>query len=135
MGTVTQDPVVQGRDGTYSALMGNVSMWLFNDTALTVYNASHENFFSNSLSWATNLDATNGITLNGNYVDSSGYPTTFFPFLPWELQYNQEHAGSGTNCQVQPCGAEFAIWPGPLVPDPARNRSLILYGEIWRSPT
>ena len=73
--------------------------------------------------------------MNGNYVDSSGYPTSFFPFLPWELQYNQEHAGSGSSCQVKPCGAEFAIWPGPLVPDPARNRALILYGEIWRSPT
>jgi hypothetical protein len=135
MGTVTQDPVVQGRDGTYSAQLGSDSVWLFNDTTLTVDNASGENFFSNSLSWATNLDATNGITLNGNYVDSSGYPTTFMPFLPWELEYNSEHAGSGTNCQVQPCGAEFAIWPGPLVPDPARNRALILYGEIWRSPT
>jgi hypothetical protein len=135
MGLVSQDPVVQGRDGTYSAQVGNRSYWLFNDTALTVDNASGENFFSNSLAWATNLDATNGITLNGNYVDSSGYPTTFFPFLPWETQYNQEHAGSGSNCQVKPCGAEFAIWPGPLVPDPAHNRSLILYGEIWRSPT
>jgi len=135
MGTVTQDPVVKGRDGTYSALVGNTSYWLFDDTSLSVYNASDENFFSNSLSWTTNLDATNGIDLTGNQVDSSGYPTTFFPFLPWELKYNQEHAGSGTSCQVKPCGAEYAIWPGPLVPDPARNRSLILYGEIWRSPT
>ena len=134
MGTVTQDPVVQGRDGTYSARLGNNSYWLFDDTSLTVYNASDENFFSNSLAWSTNLDAANGITLNGNYVDSSGYPTTFFPFLPWEQKYNQEHAGSGTDCEVQPCGAEFAIWPGPLVPDPARNRALILYGEIWRTP-
>ena len=135
MGTVTQDPVVQGRDGTYSARIGNNSVWLFNDTALTVYNASNKNFFANSLAWSTNLDASNGITLDGNYVDSSGYPATFFPLLPWEQKYNQEHAGSGTNCQKQPCGAEFAIWPGPLVPDPARNRALILYGEIWRSPT
>jgi len=135
MGLVTQDPVVRGRDGTYSARIGTSSVWLFNDTSLSVYNASNENFFSNSLSWSTSLDATNGIDLNGNYVDSSGYPTTFFPFLPWELQYNQQHAGSGTSCQVQPCGAEFAIWPGPLIPDPARNRALILYGEIWRSPT
>lgn len=134
MGTVMQDSVVQARDGTYSAQLGNVSVWLFGDTALTVYNASNQNFFSNSLSWGTNLNATNGITLNGNYVDSSGYPTTFFPFLPWELQYNQQHAGSGTSCQVQPCGAEFAIWPGPLIPDPARKRALILYGEIWRTP-
>jgi Domain of unknown function (DUF4185) len=133
MGTVTQDPVVQARDGTYSAQVGNTSYWLFDDTALKVYNASNQNFFSNSLAWTNNLDASSGIKLGGNYVDSSGYPTTFFPFLPWELKYNQEHAGT-SSCQVQPCGAEFAIWPGPLIPDPARNRALILYGEIWRTP-
>jgi hypothetical protein len=134
MGIITQDPVVQGRDGTYSAEVNGISYWLFNDTTLTVDNASGENFFSNSESWTTNLDASNGIDLTGNYVDSSGYPTTFFPFLQWEQQYNAEHAGSGSNCQVKPCGAEFAIWPGPLIPDPARNRALILYGEIWRTP-
>jgi hypothetical protein len=133
MGIVTQSPYVQGRDGTYSALMQGKSFWLFNDTALTHNNASGENFFSNSLAWATNLDASNGITLNGNYTDSSGEPQQFFPFLPWETLYNSEHAGN--TCKVTPCGAEFAIWPGPLVPDPARNRALIFYGEVWRSPT
>ena len=133
MGIVTQDPLVQGRDGTYSALMNGKSVWLFNDTALTQNNASGTNFFSNSMAWATNLNASSGITLNGNYVDSSGAPAQFFPFLPWETQYNAEHSSS--NCTATPCGAEFAIWPGPLVPDVARNRALIFYDEIWRSPT
>lgn len=133
LGIVTQDPLVQGRDGTYSALMGGKSIWLFNDTALTQNNASGVNFFSNSMSWATNLDASNGITLNGNYVDADGDPTQFFPFLPWETQYNAAH--NSKSCTATPCGAEFAIWPGPLVPDPARNRALIFYDEIWRSPT
>jgi hypothetical protein len=32
MGIVTQDPLVQGRDGTYSALLAGKSVWLFNDT-------------------------------------------------------------------------------------------------------
>ncbi len=132
MGLVVQDPLVQGRDGTYSALVNGKSVWLFNDTALTQNNASGENFFSNSMSWATNLDASNGITLNGNYVDGSGAPTQFMPFLPWETLYNYEH--NSNHCTASPCGAEFAIWPGPLVPDPARNRSLIYYGEIWRTP-
>ena len=133
LGIVTQDPLVQGRDGTYSALINGKSIWLFNDTALTQNNAMGVNFFSNSLSWATNLDASGGINLDGNYVDAIGAPTQFFPFLPWETKYNAEH--NGNNCQVSPCGAEFAIWPGPLVPDPARNRALIFYDEIWRSPT
>ncbi len=106
---------------------------MFNDTALTKNNAAGNNFFSNSLAWTTNLDASTGINLSGNYVDSTNAPTPFFPFLPWETKYNAEH--SSKSCTVTPCGAEFAIWPGPLVPDTARNRVIIFYDEIWRSPT
>jgi hypothetical protein len=54
------------------------------------------------------------------------------PYLPWEAKYNAAHSSSG--CTATPCGAEFAMWPGPLVPDPARNRALIFYTEIWRVP-
>jgi hypothetical protein len=133
MGIVTQDPLVQGRDGTYSAEINGKSVWMFNDTALTKDNASGTNFFSNSLAWTTNLDASNGINLNGNFVDSSGAPAEFMPFLPWEAAYNAAH--DSNNCTAQPCGANIAIWPGPVVPDPARNRALIFFGEIWRSPT
>lgn len=132
MGTVTQDPLVQGRDGTYSALMNGKSYWIFNDTALTQDNASGTNFFSNSMAWTSNLDASNGIDLSGNYVDSSGAPAAFFPFLPWEAAYNTAH--SSGNCTAKPCGANIAIWPGPIVPDPARHRALIFFGEIWRAP-
>ncbi len=133
MGIVTQNPLVQGRDGTYSAEINGKSYWAFDDTTLTQNNASGTNFFSNSLAWATNLDASNGITLNGNYVDSSGAPAAFMPFLPWEAAYNAAH--NSNNCTADPCGANIAIWPGPLVPDPARNRALFFFGEIWRSPT
>jgi hypothetical protein len=130
MGTVTQSPLIQGRDGTFSALLNGRSYWLFDDTTMTKDNASGNNFIDNTLSWTTNLDASQGITLSGNYLDATGVPTEFMPFLPWELDYNAAH--SSKNCTASPCGAEFAIWPGPLVPDPARNRALIIYNEIWR---
>jgi hypothetical protein len=133
MGTVTQNPLIQGRDGTYSALLNGKSVWLFNDTAMTKANAAGNNFIPNTMSWATNLDASNGITLNGDYLDATGVPTEFMPYLPWEAQYNAAH--NSKHCTANPCGAEFVMWPGPLVPDPARNRSLIFYTEIWRSPT
>lgn len=132
LGIVTQDPLVQGRDGTWSAEMNGTSYWIFNDTALTKDNASGTNFFSNSMAWTKNLDASGGIDLSGNYLDSSGAPTEFFPFLPWETAYNTAHSSS--DCTAKPCGANIAIWPGPIVPDPARDRALIFFGEIWRSP-
>ena len=130
MGTVVQSPLIQGRDGTFSAEMDGKSIWMFDDTAMTKANASGENFIDNSMSWTSNLDASNGIDLTGNYLDSTGVPTEFLPFLPWEIAYNNAHSSS--NCTETPCGAEFALWPGPLVPDPAHNRALIFYGEIWR---
>ena len=130
MGTVKQNPLIRGRDGTYSALIDGKSVWAFNDTSLTQNNAAGSNFFSNSLSWATNLNVA---ALDGDYVDASGAPIPFFPFLSWEATYNAQH--SSKSCTADPCGAELAIWPGPLVPDPARNRVLIFYTEIWRSPT
>jgi len=132
LGTITQYPLVQGRDGTFSALVNGRSIWLFDDTAMTKANALGKNFIDNSMSWASNLDASQGITLTGNYLDSTGVPTEFMPYLPWEAKYNAAHSSSG--CTATPCGAEFAMWPGPLVPDPARNRNLIFYGEIWRVP-
>ncbi len=132
MGLVTQNPLIQGRDGTYSALLNGKSFWLFDDTAMTKSNATGNNFIDNTMSWATNLDASQGITFNGDYLDSRGVPTEFMPYLPWEAQYNAAH--SSKNCTATPCGAEFAMWPGPLVPDAARNRALIFYTEIWRVP-
>jgi hypothetical protein len=132
MGIVNQNPLVQGRDGTYSAKINGRSVWVFGDTTLSQDNASGTNFFSNSMAWTTNFDASNGIDLTGNYVDSSGEPAEFFPFLPWEAAYNAAHNSS--NCTAKPCGANIAIWPAAIVPDPTRNRALLFFDEIWRSP-
>lgn len=132
MNTVMQNPVVQGRDGTYSALVNGKSVWVFGDTTLKVDNASGTNFFSNSMAWATNLDASGGITLDGDYVDSSGEPAQVIPFLPWEAAYNAAHSSS--HCTASPCGANFALWSAQIVPDPARHRAFLFYIEVWRSP-
>jgi len=132
MGTVTQNPVIQGRDGTFSALINGKSVWVFGDTSMTKYSAKDENFIDNSMSWATNLDTSQGITLNGDHLDSTGVPTEILPFLPWEAKYNAAH--DSNHCTAQPCGAEYALWSGPIVPDPARNRALLFYDEIWRVP-
>jgi len=133
LGTVVQNPDILGRDGTFSALVGGVSLWTFGDTPLSVPGQEGNYWDDNSLSWTTNLDASQGITLNHDLLDSTGAPAEYLPYLPWERKYNDEH--DKNHCTENPCGAEFAMWDGPVVPDPARNRVLFFYYELWRSPT
>ena len=133
LGLVNQLPIIRGRDGAISALVNGRSVWTFGDTPLYGPNAHGENWVDNSLSWTADLDASDGIAFEGNYTDAVGAPAEFIPYLPWERRYNEAHEGN--NCEEEPCGAEFAFWPGDLVPDPARGRVLVTYFQLWRSPT
>jgi hypothetical protein len=38
-----------------------------------------------------------------------------------EQAFNNVHQGNP--CQQQPCGARWALWPGAIVADTARNRA------------
>jgi len=132
MPLVQQNPAVLERDGTYSAEINGYSYWAFNDTALTADNASGENFFSNSLSWSTSLSAGTGVYLNGDQLDSSNLPTQFIPFTAQEAFFNSQHAGSKKSCQVKPCGEGLAIWPGPIVYNPANQQVIIPFVQVVR---
>jgi hypothetical protein len=136
MPIVQQNPAVLERDGTYSTEINGFSYWAFNDTALSAANASGQNFFSNSLSWSTSLNASDGISLNRDQVDSSGLPAQFIPFTALEAQFNSEHLKIGKTCQVKPCGEGLALWPGPIVYNPtnapANAQVIIPFVEIIR---
>ncbi len=111
IGTVGQNPIVYGRDGTASALLGGASVWGFGDTAMSRNNCSGTNFISDSLSWTGNLDATHGIRLDHDHLDSCGGFTQFLPFTPFERQYNYTH--DQAHCTQQPCGANFGSLARP----------------------
>lgn len=132
LGAIVQNAVINGRDGTFSALIKGRSVWNFGDTALAVPGASGDHWVDNSLSWTSDLDASDGITLDHDYLDATGAPAEFVPHTPDEVQYNYEH--DPDHCTASPCGAEVAIWPGQMVADPARRRVLVFFGEIWRVP-
>jgi hypothetical protein len=120
MGTVVQNTHVIGRDGTFSALINGKSYWSFNDTAMNTANAEGQNFISNTRAWTTNLDASNGIDLSNDYVDSTGMPTEFMPFTTDETAFNNAHGNkSGCSTATDPlCGESYAIWPGAVIPVP-----------------
>ncbi len=130
LGTVHQNPVIYGRDGTFSALIDGKSVWTFGDTPMSVPGVLGNYWDDNSLSWSTSLDASQGIDLNHDLLDSTGAPAEFLPYLPWERTYNYQH--DNHHCTVKPCGAEFAMWDGPVIVDQARNRVLFYYYELYR---
>lgn len=117
MGTVKQNPNVIGRDGTWTAEISGKSYWLFNDTSMYKANAQGKKFISNSLAWTNNLNASNGIRLNHNRLDSSGRPTQFITFTAGEIEFNKRNEPSnGCTTKTDPhCGESYAIWPGPVL--------------------
>lgn len=121
LGLVQQNRFVNCRDGTYSALIKGRVFWTFNDTCLSKGGNLGDQFIDNTLSWDNTLDARAGITLENDLKDSQGVPVRFVPFTDRELAFSADHAPN-----------ELAIWPGHLVPDPARNRALIFFGTVYR---
>lgn len=130
LGAVVQNPVIYGRDGTFSALINGKSVWTFGDTPLAVPGQSGDHWVDNSLSWTTDLDASDGITLDHDLLDRTGAPAEFLPYTREERLYNYVH--DADHCRLPPCGAEYALWPGHLLADPDRNRVLVFYGLIHR---
>ena len=130
LGNITQSSVIYGRDGTFSALVGGKSVWTFGDTPMALPGLLGNYWDDNSLSWTDNLDASQGINLDHDLLDSTGAPGEYLPYLPWERQYNYEH--DNNHCTAETCGAQFAMWDGPVINDPARNRVLLYYYELYR---
>lgn len=133
MGTVTQNPLIYGRDGTFSAVIGGRSYWAFNDTSMRAYNVDGHNFISNTLAWTDSLDASKGIYLNHDHLDKTGVPIEYMPFTAEEQQFNDIH--DPNHCTATPtstCGEDYAIWPGPLVAIPGTTAAYQFYGKVFR---
>ena len=130
LGLVLQNPAINARDNAQSALFRGKSIWTFGDTSMSVPGTRNTFWDDNSLSWTTDLDASGGIALEHDLVDSSGAPREFLPLTQAEARYNYAH--DKAHCTARPCGAEVALWAQQVVPDEARNRLLLFYLEIQR---
>ena len=122
MGTVTQNPIIAGRDGSWSAVVDGVSMWAFSDTKYYSNSPKGDTLISNSRAWTTSLDASNGIDLTGDYLDSNGDPAQSIPLTADELAFNAAHAAIKTGCTTATdplCGEQYAIWSRSIIPAPS----------------
>ena len=132
LGTIPQDPHILGRDGAYSALFQSKSVWIYGDTFLSQPNVQGYTLIGDSWSYAGDLSAASGITGFQQPLDSAGAPAMLLPLTAAEQTYNQQH--NGNNCQVQPCGARWALWPASIITNPATGQALIFYGVVNARP-
>ncbi|GAA0267932.1 DUF4185 domain-containing protein [Cryptosporangium japonicum] len=121
-----QDRVVS-RDNGQSTRYGDRSVWVFADTTLKGPPA----FLSNTVASTADLTGRDGITVTA--TDLAGTAGELHDeFLPWadaERAFERAHA---KNCVGRYCGVTFALWPGPVIADPARHRVLVLYHKLCR---
>jgi hypothetical protein len=131
-GAIGANPKILGRDGGYSGVFAGYAIWLYGDTFLAHPNAQGQTLISDSWSFTSDFNAQDGITGFQEREDSVGAPTMLLELTAAEQAFNAAHAGNP--CQQQPCGARWALWPGAMVADPARNRALVFYQLVSAQP-
>lgn len=132
LGAIPTNPDILGRDGGSSALFQGYSVWIYGDTFLAKADAQDRTLLSDSWSYTTDLNAQSGLSGFKERLDSTGAPTMILPETPAEQAFNQAH--NVNNCQAQPCGARWALWPGTIVVNPADNSALIFYMVVSAQP-
>lgn len=132
LGTIATNPKIVGRDGGYSGVFGGYAVWVFGDTFLTNPNAEGQTLISDSWAYTSDLNAHDGVGGFQEREDGTGAPTMLLTLSAAEQAFNNAHQGNP--CQQTPCGARWALWPGAIVPDPARNRALVFYQLVSAQP-
>jgi hypothetical protein len=132
LGVIGSNPDIQGRDGGYSGMFAGNSVWVFGDTFLANPNADGQTLISDSWESTTDRNAADSITGFQERENAAGAPTMLLSYTPAEQAFNAAHQGSP--CQQQPCGERWALWPGAVVEDRARNRALVFYQLVMAQP-
>jgi hypothetical protein len=132
IGVVENDPGVLMRDVGYSALFQGRSVWFFGDTILEAPNVYNQRLLSNSWSATYDSDAADGLVGFQPRIDEIGASTLLVPLTEEEREFNLSHQGK--NCQEEPCGARWAIWPGTIVVAEVKEVAYLFYHKFYSEP-
>lgn len=130
LGALAWDPRISGRDGGYSARVGDRVLFVFGDTTAEKAPDALPGFLNNTACSTVDLDASDGLFPLVEHLEERGYPHEFLPLTDTELAYEHQHNGPdcGASCEG------IALWPGPVIPDPARGRVLVFYAKLLQRP-
>ncbi|MDB4981947.1 MAG: hypothetical protein JWM82_2699 [Myxococcales bacterium] len=135
LGPLAFVPSVRGRDGGYSAGWAGRSVWDFGDTVLSSAATDGETWRSSTFCTTTDLDATDNLAPLDEPLDAAGAPGEFLPFTADEQAFNDAHFSNKIRATcTDDCGARWALWPGPVVPDPAGGGALVFYAKVSARP-
>ncbi len=129
LGPIEQSSMIRGRDGGYSGMAFDRSVWLYGDTVLSMENEEGSSWCNNTASWTEDLDASDNISGFTDWLGDRLVPVEFLPQTEDEAAFNEAHEGE--DCAEEPCGARWALWPAAIVEDPQRERALIFYHLIY----
>lgn len=130
LGPLRWTEAVAGRDGGYSTLAGDRSVWFFGDSIMKWAGEDGSSWRNNTACSTTDLDASDGVHPFDEPVDSLGVPGEVLPMTDDEVAFEAEHDGPG-------CGEDcegIALWPGAPVYDAARGRLLVFYAKLFQRP-
>jgi hypothetical protein len=136
LGPLAFAPAIRDRDGGFSAGWAGRSVWVFGDTVLATAAADGETWRSSTFCTTTDLDATDNLAPLEDPLDAAGAPGEFLPFTADEQAFNDAHFSNKVRATcTQDCGARWALWPGPVVPDPAGGGgALVFYAKVSARP-
>ena len=133
VGILEQNATIQGRDGGGSGLAWGRHVWVYGDTVLNDVDVNGINWHNNSFSITDDTDASDGVGPFTEPGDALGQPLEFIPPTDAELEFNLAHWGT-EGCEVEPCGARWAVWPSEPFWDETAKRALVTYGLIYAEP-
>jgi hypothetical protein len=117
------------RDGGFSAVVNNRSVWVYGDTFLAFPNEDNKRLLTNSQSSTSDEDAGDGLYGFEENLDDVGAPVQFIPFTEDEISFNEAHEGEA--CTETPCEARWAIWPGTIIVDEKKGLAYLFYGKFY----
>ena len=132
LGVLETHSSITMRDGGYSTVFNGHSVWLYGDTFLDDENSDGYSLLSNTWSWTDNFDVNNEITGFQERLDDADKPQELLTLTDIEQAFNDLH--NGENCEEQPCGARWALWPADIVVDPLTNWAYVFYQKVYAEP-
>ena len=118
LGALSHPAVVTARDGGASVALGGRTLWLFDDTLMTVAGADGFTYRSSTAAWGDGAS----LTLT-EPLDAAGAPFQLVPYTDAELAYNR---ANGPN-------ERFALWPGSGTAD-AADDALVFFASLKVHP-